>query len=70
MLNLRSQVLFKLLIKKGKYNNKQESLQKRVLNLQELIFYKNPNFPSTDPNVIITNPACFNYYVTHDICNL
>ena len=57
-------------LKNDKYNNIQENLQKNVLNLKELIFYKHPNFSSTDPNINITSLTCFNYYLKNYFCKL
>ena len=38
---------------------------KKLLNLQELNFNKNPKYAKSDPNGNITDPVNFNYYEPH-----
>ena len=43
---------------------------KKLLNLQELNFNKNPEYVNSDPNANIVDPVNFNYYETHSFHKL
>ena len=51
-----------------KYNKQNQAINtstKKLLNLQELNFNKNPKYVNSDPNANIADPVNFNYYETH-----
>ena len=41
-----------------------------ILNLEELNFNKNPHYSAKDPNVNVTDPTCFKYYLNHEFHKL
>ena len=48
-----------------KQNQTINTSTKKLLNLQELNFNKNPEYVNSDPNANIADPVNFNYYETH-----
>ena len=52
-------------MKNHKQNQTINSSTKRLLNLQELNFNKNPKYVSSDPNANIADPVDLNCYETH-----
>ena len=47
-----------------------ENYPNNILNLKELTFNKNPHYSVKDPNVNVTDPTCFKYYLNHEFCKL
>ena len=52
-------------LKNHKKKQTMNTSTKKLLNLQELNFKKNPKYANSDPNASIANPVNFNYYETH-----
>ena len=47
-------------------NNILEICTKKLLNLKELNFNKNPIFANKDPNFNLADPVCFSYFLSHE----
>ena len=52
-------------LKDNKQNQAINTSTKKLLNLQELNFNKNPKYGDSGPNANIADPVNFNYYETH-----
>ena len=57
-------------LQKDSYSNIHENYLTNLLNLKELTFNKNPDYSAKDPNVNVTDPTCFKYYLNHEFHNL
>ena len=57
-------------LKTHKQNQTINASTKKLLNLQELSFNKNPNYVNSDPNANIADPMNFSYYETHALHKL
>ena len=57
-------------LKTHKQNQTINASTKKLLNLQELSFNKNPKYVNSDPNANIADPMNFSYYETHALHKL
>ena len=57
-------------LQKDSYRNIHENYLNNILNLKELTFNKNQHYSVKDPNVNVTYPTFFKYYLNHEFHKL
>ena len=57
-------------LQKDSCSNIHKNYLNNILNLGELTFNKNPHYSAKDPNVNVTYPTCFKYYLNHEFHKL